>query len=284
GSWGVMGSMPDKRDIEEEIAQHLEDRYEELRASGVSEAEARRDARRQVEHLTRALHVNEVQVPPLVDHHGARAMFGSIWQDVRHARRTFAKNPGFAAVVVGTLALGIGATTAIFSVVDAVMLRPYPYPDMNRIVLLTETTRRGQILSISWQNFQDWHVQNQVFEHLGVYRGQTMNLTGGEQPERLIASLASSDSFKAVGISGMAGSAFTAQEDAPGAPRVALISERLWRSHYGAAGNALGTSITLDGEPYTIVGIMPAAMRFPGRTTDVWLPLGLFVPTFPVDR
>jgi putative ABC transport system permease protein len=208
----------------------------------------------------------------------------AITTDVRFAFRTLRKAPGFTAVVMLTLALGIGATTAIFTIVDAVMLRPYPYADMDRIVMLAETTRAGQTLSIAWANFQDWREQNQVFEHLGIYRGAVLNLTGGDQPERLIASLVSSDVFKAVGLQAMIGRTFTADEDRAGAPRVAVVSERFWRSHLDADASAIGRTIMLDGEPHIVVGVMPAGMRFPSRTTDVWLPVGLFVPTFPADR
>src|SRR6185369_13027384 len=142
------------------------------------------------------------------------------------------KNPGFAAVVILTLALGIGATTAIFSVVDAVMLRPYPYPDIDRIMILAEATRGGQPISVAWANFVDWRAQNQVFEHFGVYRPMIVNLTGGDQPERLDGSLVSSAVFKAVGIDARVGRTFVPQEDEPGTPNIVMISERLWRSHF----------------------------------------------------
>ncbi len=198
----------------------------------------------------------------------------AVTTDVRFALRTLRKAPGFTAVVMLTLALGIGATTAIFTIVDAVMLRPYPYADMDRIVMLAETTRTGQTMSIAWANFQDWREQNQVFEHLGIYRGTVLNLTGGDQPERLIASLASSEVFKAVGLQAMIGRTFTADEDRAGAPRVAVVSERFWRTHLDADASAIGRSIMLDGESHIVVGVMPAGMRFPSRTTDVWLPAG----------
>src|SRR5262249_60112724 len=107
-------------------------------------------------------------------------MRGALWQDVRYAARTLRKTPGFTAIVVLTLGLGIGATTAIFSVLDGVLLRPFPYADIDRIMMLGETTRTGQALSVAWPNFQDWRDQNEVFEAFGVYRGMTLNLTGGD--------------------------------------------------------------------------------------------------------
>ena len=181
-----------------------------------------------------------------------------------------------------TLALGIGATTAIFSVVDAVMLRPYPYPNIDRVMILRETTRDGQPISVAWPNFEDWREQNQVFEHFGLYRPMVMNLTGGERPERVLSSLISSDVLGgALGIQPTLGRAFAADEDRPGAPAIAIVSDRFWRARFNADAAAIGKSIVLDGEPHTIVGIMPAGMRFPSRLTDVWLPAGRFVATFP---
>jgi putative ABC transport system permease protein len=195
-----------------------------------------------------------------------------------------AKQRGFTAVAVVTLALGIGANAAIFSVLDGVLLRPLPYPDIERILTMNERTTSDQMMSVSWQNFQDWRAQNQVFEALGVYRGAVVNLTGGDQPERLNGSLASSEVFTAMGIAPLAGRAFSANEDRAGTDRVAIVSERLWRSRFNADAGLVGRTVTLNGLPHTVIGIMPAAMRFPSRLTDVWLPLGLFVPTFPTGR
>jgi putative ABC transport system permease protein len=278
--------MQDRRDIEEEIAQHLEDRYDELRARGLSDAAARHDALRQVQHLTRELAAIAAQPAPIVEQRGATTMIGSLWQDVRYATRTFAKRPGFTAIVIATLALGIGATTAIFSVVDGVLLRPLPYPDIDRIVVVRErsTAAAGfNQLSVSWPDFVDWREQNRVFAHLGLFRPMNVNLTGTGEAERLNASLASSDLFPAMGIRPLAGRTFTRQEDEPATERVAVIGERLWRSRFNADPALVGRTIALNGDAHTVVGIMPAAMRYPSRLTDVWLPLGLFVRTFP-DR
>jgi putative ABC transport system permease protein len=261
--------MPEwPRRISEEMRQHLDDEYDALRASGVTHDEAMRRLAGDVDELA------SMRARPV----------DAVTGDVRFALRALRKSPGFTAVVMLTLALGIGATTAIFTIVDAVMLRPYPYADMNRIMMLAESMRSGQTVSIAWANFQDWREQNQVFEHLGIYRGAVVNLSGGDQPERLIGSLVSSEVFKAVGLEAMIGRTFTADEDRAGAPRIAVVSERFWRSHFAGDPAAVGKMIVLDGETHTIVGVMPAGMRFPSRTTDVWVPLGLFVGTFPADR
>ncbi|HMF96066.1 MAG TPA: ABC transporter permease [Vicinamibacterales bacterium] len=261
--------MPEwPRAINEEMRQHLDDEYEALRGRGFSHDAAMRALAGDVEEAA------SLRMRPI----------DALRTDVRYALRTVGAHPGFSAVVLLTLALGIGATTAVFTVVDAVMLRPYPYPDMPRIMMVSETVRTGQPISIAWPNFQDWRAQNQVFDALGLYRGTVMNLTGGAEPERLIGSLASADVFRAVGMQAIVGRTFTEDEDKPGAPRVVILSDRLWRSHFNADPSVVGRSIVLNGETHAIVGVMPAAMRFPSRVTDVWLPLGLFVPTFPTDR
>src|SRR5260221_8970322 len=139
-------------EIVEELSQHLDDRYEELRAVGVSHKEASRDALAQIARLTHQIAGVERRVPDaaITYQPGGGAVIGSIWQDLQYAVRTSAKNPGFSFVVVLTLALGIGATTAIFSVLDGVMLRPLPYPGVERIVAITERVTSGRVMSVSW--------------------------------------------------------------------------------------------------------------------------------------
>ena len=204
--------------------------------------------------------------------------------DVRYSIRVLSRAPAFAIVAVLTLALGIGATTAVFAVVDGVLLRPFPYPYMNRLMMLTEIAGGGQTMSVAWPNYQDWRAQNDVFEELGLFRNMPVALVGGEAPERLNGSLVSSSIFASIGIAPIAGRTFNQTDDVPGGPRVAVISERLWRTRFGARGDIIGMAVTFNSQPFTIAGVMPATMRFPGRTTDVWLPLGLFVDTFPTAR
>src|SRR5262245_19505322 len=208
----------------------------------------------------------------------------SLVQDLRYAFRTLARHRAFTAVAVLTLALGIGANGAIFTVVDAVMLRPLPYPDIDRIVRVNEIPRQGQELSVSWQNFRDWQEQNDVFERLAVFRGTTANLTGGDQPERLNGSHVSADLFGVMGIPPLAGRTFRPEEDRAGADRVVVLGERLWRTRFASDPALVGRAIALNGQPHVVIGIMPAAMRFPSRLTDIWLPLGLIVDGFPPDR
>jgi predicted permease len=271
-----------RAEIVEELSQHLHDRYRELREGGLPAADAERESHAELARLARQLAGVEAPVPldPPVPGAGG-TMLKTVPNDIRYALRTFARNPGFTAVVLLTLALGIGATTAIFSVLDGVMLRPLPYPAIDRILSISERTTDGRSMSVSWPNFEDWRDQNQVFEYLGIYRPTTVNLTGGDRPDRLNAAIASSAMFGVMGLSPIAGRAFSQTDDTRSADRVAIVSERLWRNRFGAEANLVGRSITLNGEPHTVIGIMPAAMRFPSRLTDVWLPIGLSVAGFP---
>jgi len=270
-------------EVIEELSQHLQDRYDELSAAGADDSTARATALAELDEDSQWPAEQTVPPIPIGLSRGA-TMRSALWQDVRYAVRTLRKSPGFTTVVVLTLDLGIGATTAIFSVLDGVLLRPFPYADIDRIMILGETTRTGQALSVAWPNFQDWRDQNEVFEAFGVYRGMTLNLTGGDQAERLNASVASADVFRAVGIQAQNGRTFGPADDRPTAERIAVISDRLWRSRFNADPALLGRTITLNNQTHTVVGIMPPGMRFPSRLTDVWLPLGLFIDTFPPAR
>jgi putative ABC transport system permease protein len=271
----AVGIAPTRRaEIIAEVQQHLTDAQRSTLTS--------READRLVREL--ALVEQRVSLDPPVLGKGKQAVMATMWQDLKYAARSLRLNPAYTAIVIATLALGIGANAAIFSVADAVMLRPYPYPDMERLVILNETTRAGQQMSVAWPTFQDWQAQNQSFEHLGIYRGATVNLTGTDQAERLNGAIASSGVFGAMGVQPVAGRAFGPAEDQPGAPRVAIISERLWRSRFGADPTIVGRSLVLNNEAHVVIGIMPPGMRFPSRLTDVWLPLGPVVPTFPQSR
>ena len=148
--------------------------------------------------------------------------------DLRYSIRTLRRTPAFSAVAVVTLALGIGATTAVYAVVDGVLLRPFAYPHMDRLVLLHEINSTGQMMSISWPNFEDWRAQNEAFEEIGIYRGAAVSLVGGETPERLNGSLVSASVFASMGIAPLAGRAFNEQDDAPGAAE--------WRSSASGSG------------------------------------------------
>src|SRR5438093_6752690 len=178
--------------------------------------------------------------------------------DLRFAFRQLLKNPGFAAVAVLTLALGIGANTAIFSVVNAVLLRPLPYAESDRLVWLSERSPNFPTMSISYPNFSDWRAQQTVFENIGVYNWGSYNLTGKGQPHRLTGVRLSADGFAALRAQPAIGRLFDNDEDKPGAASVVVLSHALWTDRFGGDAGAVNQSITLDGRPYTVIGVMPA--------------------------
>ncbi|HVY71668.1 MAG TPA: ABC transporter permease, partial [Verrucomicrobiae bacterium] len=198
----------------------------------------------------------------------------TLWQDVRFGARQLRKNPGFTAVAVLTLALGIGANTAIFSVVDAVLLRPLAYPDSRELVWLAERGPDWSGGSLSYPNFADWKHQQSVFEKFGVYSGNNFALAGAGEPVRLAGALVSAEVFAALRTQPEIGRVFGEDEDKPGAPPVAVISHALWQTQFGGRAEILNQTISLNGKPYTLLGVMPAGFDFPYKV-DVWVPVGV---------
>ena len=206
-----------------------------------------------------------------------------LWQDVRYGSRTLAKNPGFAGVAILTLALGIGANTAIFSVVNAVLLRPLPFRDPTSLCLLTEHWAMFPMLGPSYENFIDWRAQNRSFEDVAAARLTPFTLTGGSQPERVQGEMASASLFPLLGTSAIRGHTFTADEDRAGGPNVALITYGFWQTHFGRAADVLGKSLTLDNLSYTIVGVLPSNFQFM-QPVDILVPFSPWAKTLPDDR
>jgi len=196
-------------------------------------------------------------------------------QDIRFGARQLRKNPGFTAVAALTLALGIGANTAIFSIVDAVLLRPLAYPDSGQLVSLSERGPDWSGGSLSYPNFTDWRNQQSVFEKFGVYSGNNFTLTGAGEPARLVGALMSADVFAALRAQPEIGRVFREDEDKRGAPPVAVISHALWQNRFGGNPAIVNKTISLDGKPYAILGVMPAGFEFPNKV-DLWLPVGPF--------
>ncbi len=197
----------------------------------------------------------------------------TLLQDLRYGLRVLASNAGFTIVAVLTLALGIGANTAIFSVINGVLLQPLPYRDPGRLMIMAEKTPEFDMMSVSYPNFVDWQRESRSFESLGALRWTAYDLTGGGTPERLNGKMVSSGFFSTLGITPILGRDFEAQEDHVGANRVTLISEGLWRRHIGASSDVIGKPLTLSGQSYTVIGVIPADFRFLG-TADVYTLLG----------
>jgi putative ABC transport system permease protein len=197
-----------------------------------------------------------------------------LWRDIQYAARTLRKAPGFAALAILTLALGIGANSALFSVINAVLLRPLPYREADRLVFLTEWSEQVPEMSFSVANFKDLRDQSRVFESLVASNGTSFILTGaGGEPERLNARRVSSGFFATLGKQPILGRAFTPEEDKPGAEPVVLLSEGFWERRFGRDPNVVGRSLSLSGESFTVVGVLPAQFHQSWRAMDVFTPL-----------
>ena len=192
--------------------------------------------------------------------------------EIRFAFRQLRKSSGFSLVAVLTLALGIGANTAIFSIVNAVLLRPLPYPDADRIMVLNESSGPGQDYSVALPDYFDWRSDNTVFEHLAATHKESRNLSGipGREPERISCASVTRNFFNIVGLPPEIGRTFSEDEDKVGAPPVVVISDRLWRRVFNADPSVLGRSIILHDQNYTIIGVMPPQVTSP-QDSDVWL-------------
>ncbi len=200
-----------------------------------------------------------------------------IVRDVRHALRGFAGNPGFTALAVATVAVGIGANAAIFSVINGVLLRPLPYDEPHRLVQLWETWSDGGRGPLAYPNVVDWREQNQVFEHIVAYTTGSANLQDADAPLRVRSVNAEANLFDMLGAETLVGRTFLPGEDQAGQPPVVVLSETLWERRFGANPAILGQTLLLNGQSHSIVGIMPAHFRFPvgSPRADLWLPLRL---------
>ena len=205
-------------------------------------------------------------------------------QNIRFGLRRLHNSPGFTAVALVTLALGIGANSAIFSIVNAVLLRPLPYRDPQRLVLLAEHTPQFPRLSVSYLNYKDWRDPSHSFEAVGAVRNSMMTLTGIAEAERVPTQNVTANLFELLGLRPELGRTFTAAEDAPGAPQVAVISHKLWQQQFSSSADVVGKSITLDNQSYSIIGVMPAGTEILQQAPDVLLPFEPWARTLPDDR
>ena len=197
----------------------------------------------------------------------------TFWQDIRYGARMLLKNPGITIIVIIALALGIGANTAIFSVVNAVLLRPLPYPESDRLIFLNEKSPVLDEMSISYPNFLDWRAQNQTFEKIGVYNRASYNLTGTGEAERIVTGQVSADLFSVLRVNPAYGRVFTNEEDKPGGTPVVVLSYPLWQRRFGGQTSILNQNITLNSKSYTVIGIMPESYAYPSRA-EMWVPVG----------
>jgi predicted permease len=261
-----------ERDLEDELLSHLEMQIEENLRQGMSPEEARQAARRKfggVEQVKEAY--RDRRGLPLVE---------STLQDLGYAVRTLAKNPGYMFVAIITLALGIGANTAIFSAVSAVLLRPLPYPEPDRLVRVWERLIKEDARNVvSAPDFIDWRARNRVFENIAAHRATSFDLTEASEPERIGAAKVSSSFFDVMGFKPMLGRSFLPEEELPGAANVAVINHSLWQRRFGADRSIIGRRISLSGESFEVIGVLPPSP--PAET--MYVPL-IFSPQERLNR
>jgi len=206
----------------------------------------------------------------------------SLWQDLRYGARALLKNPGFSLIAVITLALGIGANTAIFSVVNAVLLKPLPFNEPERLVMVWNRGAEaagGDRTPLAVADLLDWRAQSRSFAEIGAFQNVVFNYTGGDSPERVQAAGVTANFFSVLGALPSLGRAFSPDEERPGAQRVALLSDGFWRKHFAADPRVMGRTINLNGVSFTVIGVMPAAMDFPSKEVELWTALQLQQPT-----
>src|SRR6185312_13859600 len=250
--------------MEEELRSHIQSRADDLEKSGMNRKEAERQAR--IEFGGYERYKEECR-----ESAGAHFL-ETFLQDVRYGFRTLIKAPGFTAIVVLTLALGIGATTAMFSIVQGVMLSPLPYPHPERLVLIWQSNPHAPRVSLSLPDFRDWQRNARSFEALSGLRWYEFNLTNPGNPEHVNGYELPSGFFKMLGVRPVLGREFSPQEDQPGGAPVAMISAQEWNARYGRSPDVLGKPITLSGVTYTIIGVLPSTFHL-ASPVDVFIPL-----------
>ncbi|HTU33002.1 MAG TPA: ABC transporter permease [Candidatus Acidoferrum sp.] len=268
---GMFASRRDERGLDDELRTHFEMLAEQNRQRGMSQEEARRAARLELG--------GTQQIKEAVRDQRGVPFLESLFADISYAARMLRKSPGFTTVAVLTLALGIGANTAIFSVVNGVLLNPLPYPDPSRLVAVDASKPNFSRGAISYPNFLDWHRLNSCFSFFAVSRATGYLLTGAGVPEELNAAAVTSDFFPLLGIQPVLGRNFTSEEDQIGVSHVVAISTDLWQRKFGGSRSVIGREISLDGKGYTVVGVFPGHLDLPMgyfNSVDVYSPLGQF--------
>jgi predicted permease len=266
--FGVFGSTRQERELSAEIESHLQMHVDDNIRAGMTPVEARRRA-------VIALGGVEGTKEAYRDRRGLPA-FESLVRDVRYGVRTLIKSPGFAIAGIVILGLGIGVNTAIFTVVNAVVLKPLPFADADRIMRIWHTpppqTFTDPVFPLSPANFIDWEAQNEVFERMAIYRGGRWTLTGQGEPDAVVVYRGSADLLPILGVQPMLGRAFTKDEDHEAGPRTALLADSFWRTRFGGDPSVIGRAITLNRVQYTVIGIVPVP-RALMENVQVFVPL-----------
>ncbi len=254
-----------RSNLDEDFAQetrfHLDERIDEYVKSGMTFEQARLEAHRRLGNLALARdHARDVDT---------LRWLGDLGQDVRYALRQLRRSPGFTVAAILTLALGIGTTTAVFSLVDAVVLRPLSYADSSRLVVIDEWIPSVGSIPVNALHFQGWQRTARSFDHIALIGGLNVNVTDSSEPERLSAARVSSELFPLLGVRPQLGRVFLADEDVPGRDHVVLISNELWQRRYAAEPQMVGRTISIDGVAHQVVGVLPASFHFP-KLSDLY--------------
>src|SRR5262245_51396709 len=255
-----------ERELDEELRYHIEQQTEQNIRLGMNPEEARRAAQKAFGGVEQAKERSR-------DARGLRWL-ENIWQDIRFGARMLLNKPGFTLVAVITLALGVGANSVIFSFFNGILLRPLPFQQPERLVLLDEiASKRGAAsLGVSFPNYLDWRAQNQVFSDLGGYQDITFTLTGAGDAEELPGAMASGRLFELLGVAPALGRTFTPEGNQPAHHHVAVLSHGLGRRRFGGDPKIVGGTITLVNRAWVVIGVMPPGFKFPAAA-EFWIPL-----------
>ena len=293
-----------ERQIVDELAQQLEDAYREARARGLSEEEAQDAARRHIANwqvLRRELESTRRGALPRSAQWQERATvaaasrrwwspFAALFRDLLFAARMMRKAPGYTVVAVLTLSLGIGANVAVFSVIESTVLRPLPFRNPGQLVAIATPTKAGagsqsasNSYGVSVPDFEDIRQGQSTFQAMSMWISQSVNFSGREHPDRVIGSFVSAGFFDMMEVKPLLGRTFVPGEDKPGAAPVVMLDYRAWQTQFGGSPEILGTAMTLNGESYTVIGVLPSWFSFPWGESDVWMTIPHY-PNYRWDR
>jgi predicted permease len=268
--WNVLRPGRVQSDLERELSFHVRERAEELQAGGMSGEQAVREARQAFGNYTA-----QVERTRDMDING---WLESLGRNLRQAVRGLSKTPAFTVTVILTLAIGIGANSAVFSAIDAVLLRPSPFPNGDRLVKLAQVNRKSQDTFVAPPRLEDWNRLNSTFQAITGYYTEDESELSGELPEKLKRALIAPRFLQVWGIAPELGRDFSPQEEHFGGPNAVLITDRLWRRRFGGNANAIGRNLRINNTSMPIVGVMPASFLFPDRDVDLWSPSPMDAP------
>lgn len=267
---GVSALFRKKRlqeELDQELSNFIDDAAEDKMRGGMPRDQALRAARVEMG--------STEAVKDEVHDSGWESLLVGIWQDIRYGLRSLRKAGGFTTVATFTIALGIGATTVMFAVVDAVLIRPLPYKDANQLMFLTEAYQRRPGMSLSFPNFKDWRSQNQVFSSIAAYQPSSFTLTGSGLPEQVEGRYITHEWFQTLGVTPVLGRDFIAQDDRPSAEPVVMLSYELWQRRFSGDTSVIGRAVAMNGSSFTIIGVAPRAVNFRTFQPAVYVPFGL---------